>query len=251
MDDTAFSALGVKLGLAYPFGLLTPGTIYSHACMAETRQSLIDALRKTELDDIDRWRLDLMERGLARLGDRWDFADNVTIAHAFAQLAAPKRVLEIGVRRGFCTAAVAAAAPDAELHLIDMWMADYSGLANPGPDLVRRQLAACGHRGPLHIDSGDSHVVLPALFAAQPDLSFDLILVDGDHTAGGAALDLTHIAPAVAAGGLIVFDDLVHPGYPHLLPVWRQFIERIGLQARSFEYLDHGRGVGFAIRISH
>ncbi|HSV15631.1 MAG TPA: class I SAM-dependent methyltransferase [Tepidisphaeraceae bacterium] len=251
MDDAAFSALGIKHGLAYPFGLLTPGTIYSHACMAETRGPLIDALRKTELDDIDRWRLDLMERGLARLGDRWDFADNVTIAHAFAQLAAPKRVLEIGVRRGFCTAAVAAGAPDAEIHLIDMWMANYSGVANPGPDLIRQQLDACGHRGPLHIHSGDSHAVLPELFGAQPNLTFDLILVDGDHTAAGAALDLAQTAPRLAAGGLLVFDDLVHPGYPHLLSLWRQFLEKIGSHARSFEYLDHGRGVGLALRVSH
>src|SRR3954471_20008752 len=98
VTDAEFSAAGVKVGCAYPFGLLTPGTIFSYSCQPDTRRHLIDALRKTELDDIDQWRLDLLERGLSRFGDQWDFADNVTIAHAFARLAPPRRVLEIGVR---------------------------------------------------------------------------------------------------------------------------------------------------------
>jgi predicted O-methyltransferase YrrM len=251
VNDAEFFARGCKVGCGYPFGLLTPGTIFSYSCQLETRRHLIDALRKTELDEIDQWRFDLLERGVARLGDQWDFADNVTIAHAFARLAAPKRVLEIGVRRGFCTAAVAAAAPDVELHLVDPWLADYSNVPNPGPDFVRRQLVACGHRGPLHIHNGDSHVVLPDLFSRQPDLLFDLILVDGDHTAAGAMQDLVETAPRLAPGGLVVFDDLMHPNYPHLVGVWREYIERAGTRARTFEYIDHGRGVAFALRVSH
>jgi hypothetical protein len=123
-DLNELTKRGRDAGLLFPHGLLTPGTVFAHARRAETRKRLADALRRTQLDDVDHWRRELLEAGLKTYGDSWDYLDNICVAHSFAELAQPRRVLEIGVRRGMCTCAIAAAAPR-------------SGLIASGPGLAR------------------------------------------------------------------------------------------------------------------
>src|SRR5687768_14077038 len=106
--DDAVALRSRQAGLNFPYGLLTPGTIFNHARRASTRRRLIDALRKCIFDDIDHIRIDNMEAGLNRFGDDWDYVDNICVSHAFAELAQPRHVLEIGVRLGMCTSAIAA-----------------------------------------------------------------------------------------------------------------------------------------------
>lgn len=248
IDIDSLSRRGRDLTLRYPHGLLTPGTIAAHARRTDTRRHLLNIFSTLHNDPVDAWRADFLRTGLALYGPDWDFLDNLCVTHSFARLARPKRVLEIGVRTGMCTAAVAAVCPDAELHLIDLWMEGYGGQHNAGEAFVQKQLVACGHRGPVHFHSGDSHAQLPALFAAQPELRFDLILVDGDHTESGAYQDLRDTLPRLAPGGLLVFDDVAHSAYRHLLPLWRACILQLGTAVRPMEYLDHGHGVAFALR---
>jgi predicted O-methyltransferase YrrM len=120
-------------------------------------------------------------------------------------------------------------------------------MANPGPDLVKSELARNGHKGTLVFANGDSHVILPQLFAQRPQLRFDLITVDGDHSAEGAYRDLCDVAPQLQPGGVLVFDDISHPAHPYLIAVWRKFIAEHPYLS-SHEYSQQGYGVAFAIR---
>jgi predicted O-methyltransferase YrrM len=234
-----------------PRELLTPADIAAHAARFETRQRLIAALELLDHDEVDRARL---AKYVADVSDASEALpiDCATIAHAAADLLHPRRAIEIGVRRGFCAAAVASAAEEVELHLMDRWRPTDRDNHNHGPVLVRRQLAAIGHRGNVHFHQGDSHVLLPHLCLPHhhAPLRFDLAIVDGDRTEAGADQDLRDIFPSVAGGGVVVFDGLNDPAHPQLSSVWHRWGSRLDGAFAFAEYLHDGAGVGVAMRLA-
>lgn len=144
------------------------------------------------------------------------------------------RYLEIGVRRGHSLALAAlSAGPRLERAVgVDMWIPEYGDEPQLGPDGVIDALEALDvDTRPIELITGDSHDVLPRIreagylfgvgrVAEKP--TFNLILVDGDHTPGGAALDLSDCWKVLEPGGLLVFDDLVG----ELSEVWGSFVSR-------------------------
>lgn len=130
----------------------------------------------------------------------------VTLGY-LAKVAKPKRYLEVGVRRGFSLAIVASRCKTAHLVGIDLWIPNYAGVANPGPDFVREQIALTGHKGELDLVSGNSHQVLPTLTD-----QFDLIFLDGDHTAEGVYQDVITGLNRLLPGGYLIVDDLHDDG---------------------------------------
>ena len=131
--------------------------------------------------------------------------------------------------------------------LFDMWLKNYAGMDNPGPELVKSELTNVGHTGPVEFINGDSHKTVPQYFVDHPGSAFDIITVDGDHTNIGAAQDLADVMPRLKIGGAIVFDDICHPKHPGLRDVWRRLVE----EDRRFSFYSFrsvGYGVGFAIR---
>jgi predicted O-methyltransferase YrrM len=195
------------------------------------------------------------------------------------------RYLEIGVRRGFSSATVAAVRPHVSIHAFDLWVRDYVGVANPGPRFVREELARVGFRGVVTFVDGDSHRTLPRFFGAKsyplsdrllgravvaPARDFDLVLVDGDHSIEGAYRDLSDVLGHIRVGGAIVFDDIApdlsqfdEAGLraiarelgpdPHgrrgLLGVWRA-IQQEHREFRYFEFTDDSPGLAFGIRMT-
>jgi predicted O-methyltransferase YrrM len=188
----------------------------------------------------------------------------------------PKTYLEVGVRRGFSMAMVAARSPEVEIYGFDLWMPDYAASPNPGAAFVQSEMRKIGYGKKVHFINGDSHQTLPAFFRStgvgalerlkpswvlntRPHI-FELITIDGDHSLLGAYQDLLDTMPHCAVGGAIVFDDIL-PGSlvklegeadPHgwndLLGVWRA-IQRRFSNFRYFEYLRDPPGVGVAVRI--
>src|SRR5438067_615103 len=59
-DINELSIKGRQLSIFYPYGLITPGTIFAHARRSSTRKRLIDALRLSPTDDVDLWRREVI-----------------------------------------------------------------------------------------------------------------------------------------------------------------------------------------------
>jgi predicted O-methyltransferase YrrM len=90
-------------------------------------------------------------------------------------------------------------------------------------------------------------VTVPEYFRRHPDRFFDLITVDGDHSAAGAAADIENVMPRLKIGGALVFDDIANPAHPELREVWDRVVARSDRFA-SWSFSELGFGIAFAIK---
>lgn len=231
----------------YGAAIVGADTIGELAVTQPVLDRVLALLGTLEQDDYVDYVRAFVEAGRTAAGEHWCYADITTVLDAAAELLRPTSYLEIGVRRGRSAAVVAAGAPECAVVAVDLWNEGYAGMENPGPDHVRSQLALVGHRGPLRFVSGDSHVELPRLFGAEPDLTFDLITVDGDHSTRGARRDLEDVLPRLRVGGALVFDDVSHRSHPDLARVWNKAVAGKRRYA-TWAFDDVGYGVAVAVR---
>jgi predicted O-methyltransferase YrrM len=231
----------------YPPVMIGAETVAARLLQRRYVERAIELMGRLTPDDYTSFLVAYFSDGLRRFGSDWRYADIVTVLLCLAELLAPRRYLEIGVRRGRSVAAVATASPECALVMFDMWMADYAGMENPGADFVRDELVRIGHRGPMTFVDGDSHVTVPTYMQGNPNQTFDLMTVDGDHSTEGAVRDLCDVLPRLNVGGAIVFDDVCHPAHPALGEVWQDVVVSDS-RFSAFTYSDCGYGVGFAIR---
>ena len=210
-------------------------------------QEVLDICRQLEPDDYLEYLTGFFEKGIRTFGPHWQYADICTVLLGLSKKLQPKSYLEIGVRRGRSLAMVVSQCPYANVVGFDMWKQDYAGMENPGPEFVESQMRNLGFNGTIEFISGNSHETLPWYFRNNPDSYFDMITVDGDHSEKGAEQDLIDVLGYLSIGGVIVFDDIVHPKHEYLLGVWRRII---GLDIRfsCFEFTRLGYGVAFAVR---
>lgn len=226
---------------------LTPNTLANVAGSAETWNTILGFHSELASDQYTSYLQQYYKRCRELFGAYWRYFDIVNVLYAASKLVRPKNYLEIGVRRGRSACVVAHATPSVNIYAFDMWQQNYAGMENPGPEFVQAELKKFSHKGQLQFVNGNSHGTLPIFFRENPDLMFDLITVDGDHTAEGALQDLRDVAPKLSPGGVLCFDDISHPKHTYLLEVWQQFV-RENPQLKSFEYTESGYGVAFAIR---
>ncbi|HEX6488570.1 MAG TPA: class I SAM-dependent methyltransferase [Candidatus Dormibacteraeota bacterium] len=202
---------------------------------------------------------------------RADYYEIRTLLNWISRTFQPATYLEIGIRRGWSMAQVAAGSPGVDLYGIDLWIPNYAEVENPGPEFVAAELKKVGHRGRLSLLSGNSHDVLPVVFGGAGGWrerlgrmrrrwprEFDLITVDGDHTVVGARQDLLDLLPRCSVGGLVVFDDLDYEGDERrggatsdesLLTVWEEMAGRFP-NFRFFANVRHHPGTGLTLRLS-
>ena len=121
--------------------------------------------------------------------------------------------LEIGVDGGGSLNTVLCEGVPERIVLCDIWNPAYCGHG----DAKQRVFSILDYfqATALFLD-GDSKVRVPLI-----EDTFDLVLVDGDHSAEGAAVDLKNAWPRVRQGGILVMDDINHPNYPWLMNVWK------------------------------
>lgn len=184
--------------------------------------------------------------GQAKYGRYWRHADLLRMLWAASTFLKPQTYLEIGVRRGRSAAVVGAYAPECAIYGFDVWLEDYAGEANPGPEFVREELRKSGHAGPVELVSGDSRITVPRFLREHPDLYFDLITIDGDKSLAGCASDFAHALPRLKVGGAVMFDDM--PRAPHLRRIWQRVIESDWRYAR-WEFNDGRIGIAVAVRV--
>jgi predicted O-methyltransferase YrrM len=218
----------------------------SNACLRQ----VIEILGQLEPDDILVHLQDYFERSLAQYGEDWKFADILTVLTAATQQVKPRRYLEIGVRRGRSMAMVASKQKDCEIYGFDRWTPNYAGMPNPGPDLVSSEMRRLGFTGKLEFINGNSHETVPKFFQENPEMFFDIITVDGDHSEKGATQDLLDVMPHITVGGVLVFDDICHPKHLFLEKVWQDVVVS-DPRFTTWQYTDLGFGVAFAIRKSN
>lgn len=231
----------------YPPVMIGADAVGRQATQPEAITEAAALLARLTPDDYSTFLQSFYAEGSRRFGPHWGYADIITVLLALTQVLAPRRYLEIGVRRGRSVGAVASRAPTADLVLCDMWMENYAGMANPGVEFVQAELTRLGHTGTREFISGNSHETIPRFFSKNPDARFDLITVDGDHTPGGAAQDLIDVLPRLSIGGAIVFDDVCHPAHPELHQIWCDLVAG-DRRFSSWMYDEVGYGVAFAIR---
>lgn len=246
-----------------PLWEVSAESLWREVAAEEVCQAMRSLLERLTLDPLVTPRiLDRMGRPDPRTGK--PYIDGRMLLFWLAHRIRPTHVLEVGVRRGFSLAAVSHAAPEAHLVGFDQWMKDYGGVENPGPHFVLEELSRVGHKGPIHLISGDSHQTLPAFFAGkvtlddghslEPPETFQLINIDGDHSIAGSWADLLDVVDRVAPGGALVFDDLNVDYIPEgdfrvgQYGVWTAFKRRFADQFHFLEYLDSIPGLGLAIR---
>ncbi|HQB39963.1 MAG TPA: class I SAM-dependent methyltransferase [Deltaproteobacteria bacterium] len=154
-------------------------------------------------------------------GERW--FDNVVVLNWASNALSPASYLEIGVRRGRSLVQVMAESPATKCFGFDLWIQDYSGETNPGPEFVFSELQNAGVLSIPNLIAGDSHDTLPSFLGnlSNPQF-FDLILVDGDHSYSGAKFDLALALKHLAPGGLLIFDDIRHVCHPELSILWEE-----------------------------
>lgn len=231
----------------YPPVMIGADTVAARLFEPRYVETALNLMKQLTPDDYTTFLTEYYADGLRRFQTDWHYADIVTVLLCLSEIIKPKSYLEIGVRRGRSVAAVASVSPNCALTLLDMWVKDYAGMDNPGSEFVRQELARTGHQGPIRLIDGDSHETLPALFREIPDITFDIITVDGDHRTIGAMQDLSDVLPRLNAGGAIVFDDICHPLHPELADVWHELVVS-DPRFSALTYRDTGYGVGFAIR---
>lgn len=166
-----------------------------------------DENKRFVLKTLDKLEHDIHKPAIVQLIDNG--VVNIWLVLAYlAKLLKVERYLEVGVRRGFSMAIVAARRPKANLVGFDKWITDYANAPNPGPDFVRGELQRLGHIGVIEFVQGDTAETLPSY---HPTELFPLILVDGDHTEAGAYRDISACLNFLAPGGYLVVDDLQDP----------------------------------------
>lgn len=118
--------------------------------------------------------------------------------------------LEIGVRDGH-SLRTALHLPKTKYAVgVDTWGGTYGGTAKGSPDHVIASLDPSERRRTTFI-SGDSRIVLPMLSHV-----FDVIFIDGDHSAETCLADLNNAKRLLAPDGLLLTDDVFHVDYSHL-----------------------------------
>lgn len=226
---------------------LSPETILRASAAPAVIEGVIKLLERLQQDDFITYTCRYYREGLRRFGEAWGYTDILTVLYTAARYLKPKSYLEVGVFRGRSMAVVAGVMPDCNLFGFDLWIENYAGMTNPGPAFVKEQLKRVGHRGETTLISGDSRETVPEFLQKHPDLFFDLVTVDGAHSAEGARIDLENVLPRIKVGGVLVFDDIRHPKHPWLERVW-DVVVGTNPNFRTAKYTALGYGVAVAVR---
>lgn len=199
--------------------------IKSRLGQPQITQDTLTTMERLAPDEVNKPQLlKWLNERLLKNDGRWETR---TAIRCLAQVIQPRSYLEIGTRRGWSLAQVLSEAPQVQVYSCDMWVKDYGSVENPGADFVRAEMKRVvpDYRNPIIFLEGNSHDLLPIFLDGAPTAElpsldlirhtesrphyFDLITVDGDHTALGAWWDLLDVMPHVALGGAVVFDDLL------------------------------------------
>lgn len=143
-----------------------------------------------------------------------------TVLESLAKEYKPRSYLEIGVQEGHSLERVLCAAPVTDLVLCDTWGSNYGGTGKGSHVHIEAMLALHAYAGSVKYLDGDSKELVPTI-----NRKFDMILVDGDHSATGCLVDMRNAWKLLNDGGIMIVDDLDHPQHAYLSRVFDRFVE--------------------------
>lgn len=151
--------------------------------------------------------------------------------------------LEIGTRDGDSLRIVVENAPELQhVTVCDLWGTDYGGSGRGSHAHIDRLLAEMLCVGDVEYLDGDSRQTVPTIRR-----TFDLVLVDGDHSRDGAMADLENTWPLVAPGGALAFHDITHPAHPDLQETFDTFRSQAA-GVKSWRLIVEPYGVGVMVK---
>jgi hypothetical protein len=157
----------------------------------------------------------------------------------------PKTYLEIGVREGCSLRRVLKARSVRNAYLCDTWGDSYGGSGRGSHAHIEQILDDEFPGVQATFLDGDSKVTVPALI--DEGVHVDMALVDGDHSHEGALADLRNVWQLIRVGGVIIFDDIIHPAHPYLLDTLMQFVKESVVGHGMVEHLVLDKPHGAAV----
>lgn len=158
----------------------------------------------------------------------------------------PRTYLEIGTREGDSLKQVLEGSKNLEqVFVCDMWGSDYGGTGKLNHFHIEKLISDIKYAGltTTFLD-GDSKIKIPELHHKY-DNYFDLILVDGDHSAEGGYIDLKNVLQLSKKDtGCILFHDIIHISHPYLQNVFDDFVIENKDKIKSSEKILEHLGIG-------
>ena len=150
-----------------------------------------------------------------------------------AEVFMPDSYLEIGVREGDSLKSVLEGYHPDNIALCDTWGEAYGGTGRRSSKHIVKMLEELEYMGGVNILDGDSHDLIPQL-----DKTYDMINVDGDHSYNGAMMDLRNSWKLLRKGGILVFDDIIHPDHKYLEACIIAFMSEVEHKVLKFNNVD-------------
>lgn len=144
--------------------------------------------------------------------------------------------IEIGVCLGNSAKAVLDTGTVRRYTGVDNWQDSFDRNDNDkhyGPKEIKAKLN--GHN--VELITGDSKVQMPLISGRKEQ--YDVGFVDGDHSDSGCLADMSNMLPLIRKGGVMLVDDIRHPGHT-LEPIVRNFADSNSL---GFAYHEDHEGV--------
>lgn len=158
----------------------------------------------------------------------------------------PASYLEIGTREGNSLKMVLTNSLNIQdVFVCDTWGSAYGGTGKSNHGHISKMINEVSYTGNITYLDGDSKIEIPKLHNFK-DSYFDLILVDGDHSAEGGRIDLENVLTlAKKHGGCILFHDITHPAHLYLEQVFDSFAEKYkNIWSKPPEKIKYELGIG-------
>ena len=227
--------------------LVGTNKIGDESCSFETLNETLKVLQILEPEPVIDFVKEYIKKGISTHGHKWRYSDINSLLFSIGRDLKIENYLEVGVRRGRSMCVLASQSKDVNIFGFDLWIPDYVGIDNPGTQFVKNELKKVGHTGNVEFIDGDSKKTIPKFFRDNPNIFFDVITVDGDHSLVGASKDLRNVKDHLKIGGILVFDDISSQEHPYLKKVWEREIKSLD-NFYTWEFSDLGLGIAFAIR---
>lgn len=148
-------------------------------------------------------QLEAMVHRTVKAGEPFEYGADEAELNYLTELAArpgTRLICEVGFNAGYSSWAFLSGSPSTIVYSFDLAAYAYSDAAKAHIDEH--------FPGRHHLIQGDSHVTIEQFARDHPDMKFDVIFVDGDHSLEGARADLKDLRALATEDTVVVMDDI-------------------------------------------